>query len=111
MSIKGLWHNELGRVAVLGVVACGPVALLPPCMIHSLVADAQWCPIAIPPRFDPCEAHRMATVPARTDLLSEIDAKQDQVLAELDALEAQLQKLLNEYAPRAEAPRLHAEKK
>jgi hypothetical protein len=37
--------------------------------------------------------------PRRVDLLQELEARQDEVLEQLDALNAQLEKLLAEYTP------------
>ena len=41
----------------------------------------------------------MATTPTSQDTLHEIEKRQDQVLAELDALEQQLTQLLAQFAP------------
>jgi hypothetical protein len=48
----------------------------------------------------------MDAPPRRVDLLRELEARQDEVLEQLDALNVQLEKLLAEFAPqRPEAHR------
>lgn len=49
----------------------------------------------------------MAEESPRTDLLRDIETRQDQVLAELDALERQLEQLLAEYGIRPESSQIH----
>jgi hypothetical protein len=51
----------------------------------------------------------MSDVPSRQSLLDELDARQDELLVQLDELNAKIEQVLAQFAgPREEEPRLRA---